>query len=193
MRKIIVSTSVSLDGYFEGPGHDLSWHRVDDEVHAYFNEDLAPMSVFLDGRVTHELMASVWPTADEDPDASPRMAEFARIWRDKPKIVFSRTLEDTRWNTTVRREVDPAEIRELQAQPGGDMVVGGADLVDTFRRLDLIDEYRIFVHPVLAGAGTPFFRRADVLTSLELLETRTFGNGVVLLRYGRAPETASAD
>ena len=191
MRKILVSTSVSLDGYFEGPGHDLSWHRVDEEVHAYFNEYLAPMSVFLDGRVTHELMASVWPTADEDPDASPRMAEFARIWRDKPKIVFSRTLEDTRWNTTVRREVDPAEIRDLQAQPGGDMVVGGANLVDTFRRLDLIDEYRIFVHPVLAGAGTPFFRQADALTSLELLETRTFGNGVVLLRYGRASDSAA--
>jgi dihydrofolate reductase len=104
---------------------------------------------------------------------------------DKPKILFSRTVDDTRWNTTVRREVDPAEIRALQAEPGGDMVIGGAELVDTFRRLDLIDEYRIFVHPVLAGAGTPYFRQADVLSSLELLGTRTFGNGVVLLRYGR--------
>jgi dihydrofolate reductase len=185
MRKIVVSTSVSLDGYFEGPGHDLSWHRVDEEVHAYFNDSLAAMSVFLDGRVTHELMASFWPAAAEDPEEEPVMREFGRIWVDKPKIVFSRTLEDTRWNTSVRREVDPAEIRALQAEPGGDMVVGGADLVDTFRRLDLIDEYRIFVHPVLVGAGTPLFREADALAALELLETRTFGNGVVLLRYGR--------
>jgi dihydrofolate reductase len=185
MRKLIVSTSVSLDGYFEGPDHDLSWHRVDDEVHAYFNDHLATMSVFLDGRVTHELMASFWPAAAEDPDEEPVMREFGRIWVDKPKIMFSRTLDDTRWNTTVRREVDPDEIRALQAEPGGDMVIGGANLVDTFRRHDLVDEYRIFVHPVLVGAGTPFFRQADALAPLELLETRTFGNGVVLLRYGR--------
>ena len=185
MRRIVVSTSVSLDGYFEGPGHDLSWHLVDEELHAHFNDSLAAMSVFLDGRVTHELMASFWPAMAEDPDAEPVLAEFGRIWVEKPKIVFSRTLEDTRWNTTVRREVDPAEIRALQAEPGGDMVVGGAMLVDSFRRLDLIDEYRIFVHPVLVGAGTQFFRDAAALTSLELLETKTFGNGVVLLRYGR--------
>ena len=181
----MVSTSVSLDGYFEGPEHDLSWHLVDEELHAHFNDSLAAMSVFLDGRVTHELMASFWPAMAEHSDAEPVLAEFGRIWVEKPKIVFSRTLEDTRWNTTVRREVDPAEIRALQAEPGGDMVVGGATLVDSFRRLDLIDEYRIFVHPVLVGAGTQFFRGAGALTSLELLETKTFGNGVVLLRYGR--------
>jgi dihydrofolate reductase len=185
MRKIVVSSSVSLDGYFEGLGHDLSWNRVDEEVHEHFNETLAAMSVFLDGRVTHQLMAEFWPTADDDPEAPPPIVEFARIWREKPKIVFSRTWEDTAWNTTVRREVDPAEIRELQAQSGGDMVVGGAKLVDAFRRHDLIDEYRIYVHPVLVGAGTPLFKAGETLTALELLETRTFGNGVVLLRYGR--------
>ena len=185
MRTIVVSSSVSLDGYFEGPGHDLSWHLVDEEVHEHFNERLAAASAFLDGRVTHQLMAEFWPTADEDPEEPQAIAEFARIWREKPKIVFSRTWEDTTWNTTVRREVDPAEIRALQAKPGGDMVVGGARLVDTFRRLDLIDEYRIYVHPVLVGAGTPLFKDAEGLTSLELLQTRTFGNGVVLLRYGR--------
>jgi dihydrofolate reductase len=190
VRKIVVSTSVSLDGFMEGPEHDISWHRVDEELHAYFNERLASMSVFLDGRVTHELMAGFWPTADEDPDASPVEVEFARIWRDKPKIVFSSTFEDTRWNTTVKREVDPEEIRELKARPGGDMVVGGADLVDTFRRLGLIDEYQIYVHPVLVGAGTPYFKGTDGLSALDLVETRTFGNGVVLLRYaaeGHAP------
>jgi dihydrofolate reductase len=185
MRKIIVNPSISLDGYFEGLERDISWHQVDEELHAYFNDYLAPMSAFLDGRVNHELMASVWPDAAEDPEAEPLMAEFGRIWVDKPKMMFSRTASDTRWNTTVRREVDPVEIRALQAEPGGDMVVGGGQLADSFRQLDLIDEYRIFVHPVLVGAGTPYFRQADVLTSLELLETRTFGNGVVLLRYGR--------
>ena len=82
MRKILVSTSVSLDGYFEGPDHDLSWHLVDEELHTYFNDSLAAMSAFLDGRRTHELMASVWPDAAEDPDAEPLLAEFGRIWVD---------------------------------------------------------------------------------------------------------------
>ncbi len=187
MRKILVNVSVSLDGYFEGPEHDLSWHLVDEELHQHMNDTLGTMSVFLDGRVTHELMADYWPTADEDPDEPAVIVEFARLWRDMPKILFSRTSEDTRWNTTVRREVDADEMRALRAEPGGDMVIGGAKLVDAFRRLDLIDEYRIFVHPVLVGAGTPFFKDADALTSLELVETRTFGNGVVLLRYDRRP------
>ena len=89
------------------------------------------------------------------------MLEFARIWLDMPKFVFSRTGGSTDWNTTVVREVDPEEIRRLQAEPGGDMVVAGADLADTFRRLDLIDEYRLYVNPILLGSGTPMFRPAD--------------------------------
>jgi dihydrofolate reductase len=180
-------TSVSLDGFFEGPGGNLDWHLVDDEVHTEFNEVLGAMSAFLDGRVTHELMAGFWPTADSDPDSSPPMVEFARIWRDMPKVVFSRTLERADWNATLVREVDPEEIRRMQAQPGGDMAVGGADLADTFRKLDLIDEYRLYVHPVLLGQGTPLFRPADTPAGLRLLRTRTFGTGVVLLHYERPP------
>jgi dihydrofolate reductase len=191
VRKIIVVTSVSLDGYMEGPDRDISWHRVDEELHTHFNELLGAMSMFLDGRLNHELMAGAWPPIAEDPQAEPTMAAFARIWVDMPKIVFSRTWADAAWNTTVRRDVDPEEIRALKAQPGGDMVVGGAQLADTFRQLGLIDEYRIYVHPVLVGAGTPYFKPGDSLTSLELLETRTFGNGVVLLRYA-ASEDPSA-
>ena len=150
------------------------------------------MSAFLNGRVNHELMASVWPTADRDPDSTPEMLEFARIWLDMPKFVFSRTGGSTDWNTTVVREVVPEEIRRLQAQPGGDMVVAGTDLADTFRRLDLIDEYRLYVNPILLGSGTPMFRPADTPERLRLLETRTFGTGVVLLRYERA-EPAGGD
>jgi dihydrofolate reductase len=184
MRKIVVMSSVSLDGYFEGPDHDISWHLVDDELHHHFNDQLGEMSAFLDGRVTYELMAEFWPTADEDPSSSVPMVEFARIWRDMPKIVFSRTLQQADWNTTIARDVVPQEIRELQAQPGGDMAVGGADLASTFLRLGLVDEFRIYVHPVLIGSGTPLFRPSDAPIPLRHVETRTFGNGVVLLRYG---------
>jgi dihydrofolate reductase len=186
MRKIIFMMSVSLDGFFEGPDRELDWQLVDEEVASHFNEWLATMSAFLDGRVTYELMAGHWPTADADPSAPATAAEFARIWRDMPKYVFSRTLPEAGWNTTVVREVVPGEIAKLKAQPGGDMVVGGADLAASFLRHDLIDEFRFYVHPVLIGTGHPLFRPSEIKLSLRLAETRAFGNGVVLLRYLRS-------
>src|SRR4051794_34410236 len=183
MRKIVVQMMLSLDGYFEGPDHDLSWHLVDEELHAHFNEQLATMSAFVEGRVSYELMEAVWPTADQDPDYPPTMREFAGIWRAVPKIVFSRTLQEVGPNASLRAEVDPDEIRALKQQPGGDMTLGGVDLVDTFRRLDLVDEYRLYVNPVVIGRGRRLFETADNPTDLELVENRRFGNGVVLLRY----------
>jgi dihydrofolate reductase len=185
MRKIVLWMSVSLDGYMAGPDGELDWHRVDDELHQHFNEDLAAMSAFLDGRVTYELMAGFWPTADADPASTPVTAEFARIWRDMPKVVYSRTLREAGWNTVIRREIDPAEIAVMKALPGGDMALGGAVLADGFRRLDLIDAYRIYVHPVLIGRGKPLFAQADAMTGLRLERSRTFGNGVVMLHYER--------
>jgi dihydrofolate reductase len=94
MRKIVVHMMLSLDGYFEGPDHDLSWHLVDEELHAHFNEQLATMSAFMEGRVTYELMEAFWPAADQNPNHPPTMREFAGIWRAVPKIVFSRTLQE---------------------------------------------------------------------------------------------------
>ena len=185
MRKIVFMMSVSLDGFFEGPDRELDWQLVDVELHQHFNEWLATAGAFLDGRVNYELMAGHWPTADQNPGASAPVVEFARIWRDMPKIVFSRTLEQAGWNTTIVREVDPEEIQKLKAQPGGDLVVGGANLAAAFRAHDLIDEYRIYVHPVLLGRGRLLFQPSDVTAYLRLAETRAFGNGVVLLRYER--------
>ena len=185
MRKIILMMSVSLDGFFEGPNRELDWHMVDDELHGHFNEELSAMGAFLDGRVTYELMAGFWPTADADPSSTRHMVEFARIWRDMHKVVYSRTLERAEWNTTVVREVVPDQVMELKAQPGGDMVLGGANIAATFMRYDLIDEYRIYVHPVVVGQGKPLFQTSDIRITLQLVETRTFGNGVVLLRYQR--------
>jgi dihydrofolate reductase len=186
MRKIIFTMSVSVDGFMEGPDREIDWHLVDDELMRHFNEWLGAAGGFLEGRVTYELMAAYWPTADADPAATGPGVEFAPIWRDMPKIVYSRTLAEAGWNTTVAREVVPEEIMELKAQPGGDLVVGGADLAATFQRYGLIDEYRVYVHPVLIGRGKPMFLPSDGRTDLRLAETRTFGNGVVLLRYQRA-------
>ena len=177
--------SVSVDGFIEGPNRELDWHMVDDELHTHFNEQLEAMGAFVTGRVTYELMAGFWPTADEDPSSTGPMVEFARIWRDMPKVVFSRTLERADWHTTVVQELVPEEVRELKAQPGGDLVLGGADLASAFLRHDLIDELRLYVHPVLIGRGKPLFQPSDVKVDLRLAENRAFGNGVVLLRYQR--------
>lgn len=185
MRKLVFTVSVSLDGFFEGPDHDLSWHLISEEVHHHFNEWLGAAGVFLEGRVTYELMAGYWPAADQDPSASPAVIEFARIWRDMPKIVFSRTLQQAGENTTIVRELDPAQIGELKAQPGGDLVVGSSVLAAALLAHDLIDEYRFYIHPVILGRGRPLFQPADIRLGLYLAESRTFGNGVVLLRYQR--------
>ena len=186
-RKIILMMSVSIDGFIEGPNRELDWHMVDDELHNHFNEQLSAMGAFLSGRVTYELMAEFWPTADTDPSSTGPMVEFARIWREMPKIVYSRTLERADWNARVVRDVVVDEVLELKAQPGGDLVLGGADLAAAFMRLDLIDEYRLYVHPIVLGQGKPLFPASDARINLRLVETRTFGNGVVLLRYERSP------
>ncbi|MET4096651.1 dihydrofolate reductase family protein [Arthrobacter sp. UYCu712] len=183
MRKIILMMQVSLDWYMEGPGRDISWHMVDEELHQHFNDELRTMGGFLDGRVSYELMADFWPTADSDPANSGPLSEFARIWREMPKVVYSTTLQSAGWNTTVARTVDVDEVMALKAQPGGDLALGGADLAASFRGLGLIDEYRIYVHPVLIGRGKPLFQPTDATAQLRLAETRSFGNGVVLLRY----------
>ena len=185
MGQIVLMMSVSVDGYIEGPDREIDWHMVDDELHRDFNEQLGAMGAFLSGRVTYELMAEFWPTADQDPSSSEPMAEFSRIWRDTPKVVYSRTLERAGWNTTIVREVVPSEVQQLKERTGGDLALGGADLAAAFLRQDLVDEYRIYVHPVRIGRGKPLFAPSDATVQLQLAESRSFGNGVVLLHYRR--------
>ncbi|MFF3489966.1 dihydrofolate reductase family protein [Streptomyces sp. NPDC002795] len=189
MRKIVFMMGMSLDGYMQGPDREIGWHRVDEELHQHMNDVGRSFGGFLSGRVTHELMADYWPTADKDPEASPAVVEFAGIWRDVPKIVFSRTLKPGpgEWHTTVTPEVVPEAIRALKEQPGGDLAIEGANMATTFLEHDLVDEFRVYVHPVLIGVGTPMFHPGKTLTerALRLAETHTFGNGVVLLRYER--------
>lgn len=185
MRKVILFVQVSLDGFFEGPKKEIDWHMVDDELHAHFIEELKAMGAFLSGRVTYELMAGFWPTADADPGSTPFVKEFARIWRDMPKVVYSKTLTSVGWNTTIARDVVRGEVEELKVRARGDLVVGGGDLAAAFMGQDLIDEYRIYVHPIQIGEGKRLFPPSKEKVLLRLAETRTFGNGVVLLRYER--------
>jgi len=185
MPKIVLMMNVSLDGYIEGPGHDISWHQVDEELHQHFNDTIRKLGGLLSGRRTYELMASYWPTADSDPRASAATAEYAGIWRDIPKVVYSRTLQRAGWNTTVARDVVPEEVRALKERSGADLWLGGAGIGAEFLRRGLVDAYQVYVHPALVGHGTKLFPEADIAASLRLVEDRVFGNGVALLRYER--------
>jgi dihydrofolate reductase len=124
-----------------------------------------------------------WETAHERPSVSEPELEFARIWKDMPKIVFSKTLERVEGNARLVRDHAAEEVARLKAEPGKDLAVGGAGLAATFVKRDLIDEYRLFVNPVVLGGGTPYFPALDERINLELVETRTFGSRVVYLRY----------
>jgi dihydrofolate reductase len=183
MGRLINSMSVSLDGFVETPRRSLDWVLIDEELHSFWNDEAREMSAFLYGRRLYEVMVDYWPTAETDPSATPAMLAFARIWKDKPKIVFSRTLERVEWNSRLVRDGASEEVARLKAQPGFDMNVGGPRFASTLIRAGLIDEVRLFVHPVILGAGTPFFPALEDRIGLTLLETRTFGSGVVYLRY----------
>jgi dihydrofolate reductase len=183
MGKLIYSMSVSLDGFVETPSRSLDWVLVDEELHSFFNDEARDMSAFLYGRRMYELMVDYWPTAESDPTATAAELDFARIWKDKPKIVFSRTLERVGWNGRLVRDGAVDEVARLKAQPGFDMGVGGPTIAATFARAGLIDEYRVFVHPVILGSGTPYFPPLENRLGLKLLDTRNFGSGVVYLRY----------
>ena len=185
MRKLIWMCGVSVDGYMEGPNREIDWHMVDEELHSHMNGWLAGAGAFLEGRLTYELMADYWPTADQDPDAPPTVVEFARIWRGMPKVVYSRTLQQVERNARIVRDVVPAEVIALKSEPGGDLVLGSADLAAEFVRHDLIDEYRLYIHPVVIGRGRPMLRPSEAKVPLKLIETHAFGNGVVMLRYER--------
>jgi dihydrofolate reductase len=126
-----------------------------------------------------------WETAEENPSAPEHELEFARIWKALPKIVFSTTLEKVEGNARLARDGAADELAELRRQPGEDLAVGGAGLAATFARLGLIDEYRLFVSPVVLGGGTPYFPALEERIHLDLVETRTFASRVVYLRYRR--------
>jgi dihydrofolate reductase len=186
MRKLIYSMGVSLDGFIAGPGGAIDWSAPDEELHRFHNQQARETGVYLIGRRLYETMV-FWETADERPSASEVELEFARIWKDTPKIVFSKTLEKVEGNATLARDSASEVVARLKEQPGKDLAVGGAGLAATLIELGLVDEYRLFVSPVILGGGTPYFPALDERINLELVETRRFGSRVVYLRYERGP------
>jgi dihydrofolate reductase len=184
MRELIYSMIVSLDGYIAGPNGEGDWAAPDAERHRFHNEEARALSLHLLGRRLYEVM-TYWETAEErDPAAAEHLLEFARIWKQLPKIVYSRTLEKVEGNTRLSRGDPVEEVRSLKQQDGGPIAVGGAELASALTAHGLIDEYRLFVCPIVLGGGKPFFA-GGTRVDLELVETRTFAAGVVYLRYRR--------
>lgn len=185
MPKLIYSMTSTLDGFIAGPRGEIDWSGPDTELFGFHTERVAGLGVQLLGRRLYETML-VWETFDQRESATELELEFARIWKALPKIVYSRTLQSVEGNARLARDVDADEIVRLKEQPGKDLEVGGATLASALARLGLIDEYQMFVSPVVLGGGTRYLENMQQRTQLELLETRTFSSRVVYLRYGRA-------
>ena len=176
---------VSLDGFIEGPDRNLDWPIIDEELHTFINNQQREIDTFLFGRRMYEVMV-YWETADKDPSNPEYALEFARIWKNIHKVVFSKTLEHVQGNATLSRGNIVEEIARLKAVPGKDVSVGGATIAAALRQHGLIDEYQLFIHPVILGSGAPMFPPLDNKINLRLAGTRTFGSGVVFLSYQRA-------
>jgi dihydrofolate reductase len=186
MRKLIYSMGVSLDGFIAGRDGEIDWSAPDEELHRFHNRQTRELGAHLCGRRLYETML-YWETAEENPSAAEHLVEFARIWNALPKIVISRTLEKIEGNARLVRDNVADEVAKLKEQPGKDLAVGGAGLAATCMKLGLIDEYRLFVSPVVLGGGTPYFPALDERIDLELVETQTFASRVVYVRYRVSP------
>lgn len=183
MGKLVYLFNVSLDGFVETVDHSLDWTAVDDELHTWFNEQERSLDASLYGRRLYEVMAAYWPTAESDPAATEPMLEFARIWNAIPKVVFSTTLDSVGPGCRLVAGDVGDRLAELRSEFPGTLGVGGPTLASAFIERGLVDEYRLVVHPVILGAGTPFFPALGDRVGLRLLETRTFESGAVYLGY----------
>ena len=179
MSKLIYITNMSLDGYIEDETGGFEWGNPD-QVHAFITELVRPIGTYLYGRRLYETMA-YWDAPVEG--YPPGHRDFARIWQKHGKIVFSRTLTDaTTRNTRVERDFDVEAIRKLKRESERDIGIGGAELAGLALEADLVDEFHLFLNPVIVGGGKPAFRAA-LRRNLELLETRRFGTGVIHMHY----------
>ena len=185
MRKVILSNMVTLDGFFEGPNKELDWQIVDGENKEYAIDLLSKVDALLFGRVTYQLMADYWPAAATNPSTPKSDLEIADKMNNLPKIVFSKTLQEVKWNNSrLIKENIAKEISKMKQQPGKDMVIfGSGSIVSTFMQHGLIDEYRIIVNPIVLGNGNPLFKGINGKQNLKLLNTKVFDSGIVILFY----------
>ena len=184
MAKLIYSAIASLDGYVADEDGKFDWGEPDEEVHSFINELQGPVGTYLYGRRLYEVMVD-WervPLAGK----APFIQDFARIWRGADKIVYSKSLEAaSSARTRIEREFEPEMVRRLKAEAGRDLTVGGPSLASEAFRARLVDECHLFIAPFVVGGGKQSLPN-QVRLSLELLDERRFGNGMVYLRYRTA-------
>lgn len=185
-NKIIVWMQVSLDGRTQGPNGEFDWPDVGPELNAHFVDTLRDAGMFLYGRKVFDMMAGFWPIAEDLPDSTPLQRGYSKIWKPMPKLVFSRSLDTADWNSTVLGDIDD-RIADHRTSANGDLYLfGGSEVVGEFARRDLIDEYQLFVHPVVLGGGAPLFPELQQRQDMSLIETKVFDGRVNGLRYARS-------
>jgi len=182
MAKLIYATPTSLDGYIADETGDHHWAAPDEEGFAFITDVVRPIGVYLYGRKMYETMA-IWETPDVIPGRTPAMLDFARIWQAAAKIVYSKSLETVSTPMTrLEREFDPRAVRNLKAQLPHDVSVSGPTLAAHAIQAGLVDEYHLFVVPIMIGRGKRVLP-SNVWVKLDLLDERRFANGMVYLRY----------
>jgi dihydrofolate reductase len=182
MANLIYSAITSLDGYVADEDGNFDWAAPDEEVHGFVNELERQVGTYLYGRRIYETMV-YWETAHTLPDQPPVVEDFAQIWQAADKIVYSRTLETvSSARTRIERDFDPEAVGQLKASAGRDLSVGGPDLAAQAIKAGLVDEYHLFLTPIVVGGGKPSLPD-QVRVKLELLDERRFGSGVVHLHY----------
>jgi dihydrofolate reductase len=195
MRKVILSIMTSLDMQIARADGNLDWFLTDVELENEMLGVLRSVDAMIFGRVAYQLLAQFWPTAGTTSDTAPggfatreNELEFARLMNSIPKIVYSRSLKRADWGpVTLRKEVSADEIARERQAPGKDLVVfAGANIASAFVKQDLVDEYRLMVHPRLVGNGIPLFQGLSAEHELKLQRATTFPCGVVLLQYSRS-------
>jgi dihydrofolate reductase len=182
MAKLIYSAIASLDGYVADEDGNFDWAAPDEEVHAFVNDIERPVGTYLYGRRMYETMV-YWETAPTLAGQPPVERDFAEIWQAADKIVYSRTLETvSSARTRLERDFDPEAVRRMKARAERDLTVGGPDLAAQAIKAGLVDEFHLFLTPIVVGGGKPSLPD-DVRLKLELLDERHFGSGVVYLHY----------
>ncbi len=182
MGKLIYAANISLDGFLEDEAGSFDWSVPDEDVHAFWNEHERHIGTSLYGRRMYETMR-VWESDDWLTDEPAVVREYATIWRDTDKIVYSSSLNDvSTTRTTIERTFEPEAVRQLKETSGSDLSIGGAGVAAEAFRHGLVDECVLLLCPVLVGGGKPALPRG-VRLNLELLDQRRFDNGVIYVRY----------
>jgi dihydrofolate reductase len=188
MRKIFLFMVTSVDGYFEGPEHDIGWHMVDEEFNQFAVDQMKAIDTYLYGRKTYQLMESYWPNVADMPDSHPEDIEIGQMMGDTPKYVVSHNDIQTKWrNVTVIHNNVIGSVKALKDRDGGDIAIFGSNnLCVSLMQEDLVDEFRIMVCPIAIGQGTSLFAGLDKQVKLHVQTSRQFKNGNLLQIYRRA-------